>query len=131
MGEFPFNLKMLQEPKWGATWITKAFHAAGTMPKDNSIKKIVKVVELPMSGYDAAGGAGLKAFLTVEYAKSDPNLHTELFVKVPFAESNMTWRMNMSMFGDPDGGEISSYNFLGHLVPFRMPKMYFADISRT
>merc|ERR1719310_2358091 len=36
----------------------------------------------------------------------------------------------MSMFGDPDGGEISSYNFLGHLVPFRMPKMYFADISR-
>jgi len=130
--EFPFSLKMLQEGKWGATWLTKAFHAAGTMSKSNKVVKIQKVVELPMSGYDAAGGAGMKGFLTVQYAKESPDLHTELFVKVPFGEEdNMTWRMNMSFFGDPDGGEISAYQFLTYLLPFRTPKMYFADIARS
>lgn len=129
--EFPFTLSMLKAPEWGAGFLTKAFHAAGTMPKDNSVTKIVRLEELPMSGYDAAGGAGLKGFLTIEYAKPNPDLHTELFVKVPFGAENLTWRMNMSMFGDPDGAEISAYNFLPHLLPFRMPKMYFADIARS
>jgi len=129
--EFPYTLKMLQEPKFGAAWLTKAFHAAGTVPKDNRVKRIVRVKELPMSGYDAAGGAGMKGFVSVEYEKDDPKLHTELFVKVPFqASDNMTWRMNMSMFGDPDGGEISAYQFLTNMLPFRTPKMYFVDISR-
>lgn len=130
--EFPFTMKMLKDPLWGPKWLTDAFHKAGSMPKDNKVKKIKELKELPMSGYDAAGGAGMKGLLTVEYAKADPELHTELFVKVPFAEGdNMTWRMNMSMFGDPDGAEISSYQFLSHLLPFRIPKLYFADIARS
>uniref|UniRef100_A0A7S4R679 Uncharacterized protein n=1 Tax=Alexandrium monilatum TaxID=311494 RepID=A0A7S4R679_9DINO len=129
--EFPFTLKMLQEPTFNAGFLTKAFHAAGTLPKDNKVKRIVKMKELPMSGYDAAGGAGMKGLVTVQYEKDDPKLHTELFVKVPFQSTdNMTWRMNMSMFGDPDGGEISAYQFLTYMLPFRTPKMYFVDISR-
>merc|ERR1712046_347511 len=73
----------------------------------------------------------MKGFLTVAKAKEDPNLHTKLFVKVPFnQDNNMTWRMNMSFFGDPDGGEISAYQLLQHLLPFRTPKMYFVDINR-
>lgn len=129
--EFPFTIAMLKENKWGASWLTKAFQKAGTLPTDNRITKVVGIKELPMSGYDAAGGAGLKAFLTVEYSKPNPALHTKLFVKVPFpAADNMQWRMNMSFFGDPDGAELSVYQFLAHLLPFKIPKLYFCDIAR-
>lgn len=128
--EFPFTVKMLKE--MGPAWLTKAFHAAGSLPRTNHVTKIASCVELPMSGYDAAGGAGMKGLITVEYAQPDPDLHTDLFVKVPFAEEdNMTWRMNMSFFGDPDGAEVSVYTFLAYLLPFRIPKPYYADIARA
>lgn len=74
----------------------------------------------------------MKALITVQYATPDKNLHEELFVKVPFnQDNNLMWRMNMSFFGDPDGGEVSAYQFLQHLLPFRTPKMYFVDMSRA
>ena len=58
-----------------------AFHKFGTLSEDNYVTKVVHVEQLPHSGFDAAGGAGHKAFIELQYAKPDPNLHTLLFAK--------------------------------------------------
>eukprot|EP00442_Polarella_glacialis_P004272 CAMPEP_0115109382 /NCGR_PEP_ID=MMETSP0227-20121206/38654_1 /TAXON_ID=89957 /ORGANISM="Polarella glacialis, Strain CCMP 1383" /LENGTH=312 /DNA_ID=CAMNT_0002508033 /DNA_START=61 /DNA_END=996 /DNA_ORIENTATION=+ len=81
--EVPPTLSDLE--RMGASWLTKAFHAAGTLPRDNAVKKVLDFKRLSCEGRDAAGGAGPKAFLRLEYEKSDPGLHTELFVKLPWA----------------------------------------------
>lgn len=125
--------------KYGEEWLTKAFHAAGTMPKDNRITKIVEFKRLPMSGQDAAGGSGPKAFLTVEYEKEDPELHKELFVKMPWTVGGESkemggdklWRAKISCNVDNDGQEVTVYRMLGPLFPFHIPKYYFADICRA
>eukprot|EP00416_Gambierdiscus_australes_P014614 CAMPEP_0171069494 /NCGR_PEP_ID=MMETSP0766_2-20121228/9181_1 /TAXON_ID=439317 /ORGANISM="Gambierdiscus australes, Strain CAWD 149" /LENGTH=574 /DNA_ID=CAMNT_0011525883 /DNA_START=60 /DNA_END=1781 /DNA_ORIENTATION=+ len=129
---FPHNTKQLME--FGPEWYTEAFHKFGTLPPDNSVTKIVKVEQLPHSGFDAAGGAGHKAFITVEYAKPDPELHTELFAKFPwdFFESEVAkqYRMQISTYSDADSGELQAYIFMEHLFPFRIPKLYYCDINR-
>jgi len=76
--EFPFTLDALRE--FGAEFLTSAFRAAGSMGKDNRVTEIVELKPL------AIMGASENAFLTVAYAKQEPGLHTELFVKVPPAD---------------------------------------------
>lgn len=73
--EFPFALDALRE--FGAEFLTKAFRAAGSISADNRVTEIVTLERLGIMG------ASENAFLTVAYAKSEPNLHTELFVKMP------------------------------------------------
>jgi len=124
--------------KAGPEWLTKAFHAAGTLPEDNSVKRVLEFERLPMSGKDAAGGSGPKAFLKVEYEKEDPSLHTDLFCKMPWSVGgdnkdmgyDELWRWKISCFMDNDGQEVTVYRMLGPVFPFKIPKYYFADICR-
>lgn len=127
---FPKTSKEM-EHDFGAEWLTKALHAAGTLPKDNAVAKLVRVKELPVLGFDAAGGAAMKMFLTVEYEKPDPELHTELFVKYPYLyEEHPSSRAEVSGYNDIDGPEISVALRLQQLFPFRTAKFYFCDICR-
>jgi len=46
-------------------------------------------------------------------------------------EGNEEWRIRLSStYGDGDGRELATYVFLEDLLPVRIPKFYFADISR-
>lgn len=59
----------------GEGFLTKAFHAAGSLPKDNRVSRIAEFKEI------SGGSTGRKLLLAVEYEKPAPNLHTTLFVK--------------------------------------------------
>lgn len=130
--ELPTGLEQLRE--WGAEWLTRAFHAAGSLDLDDAITKVVRFEELEVQGFDAQGGAGLKAILEVEYQKPDNGLHTLLFVKCPWTFEGEHGEYNRTllsvMYGDGDGLELSTYQFLEGLLPVRIPKFYFGDISR-
>lgn len=136
--DVPPNLDALE--KLGAPWLTKAFRAAGTIAADNSVTKIVVFKRLPVTTKDSAGGAGAKAFLTLEYEKPDPELHTELFVKLPWDTvgdkdtggcAMYRFKLSSGMSGDMEYQECTIYHFLGHILPFQTPKFYFADICRS
>lgn len=130
--KFPHNAEQLKS--FGPSWYTDAFHKFGTLPKDNHVIKVRSVQQLPHSGFDAAGGAGHKAFIELEYAKPDPNLHSQLFAKYPWdyfeSETGKTYRMQISTYGDMDSAELLTSICCEHLFPFRIPKLYFADINR-
>lgn len=59
----------------GAVFLTKAFRAFGSLGEDNAVARIHRIEHCP------GGSTGQKLFLTVEYAKPDRALHTELFAK--------------------------------------------------
>lgn len=134
---FPHTAKQIEE--FGADWITKAFHHYKTLPEDNSVKRLVSVDPLPLSGFDTCGGSGPKAFFTVEYEKDDPSLHTRLFAKMPWdphgsypgvpESTPQVYRTQISG-GDGDCAEIMTSCFYAHLFPFPVPKFYWGDICR-
>mmetsp|Transcript_116168 Transcript_116168/g.339757 ORF Transcript_116168/g.339757 Transcript_116168/m.339757 type:complete len:996 (+) Transcript_116168:60-3047(+) len=130
--KFPHTSEQLEA--FGPEWYTQAFHKFGTLPKDNKVTKVVSVEQLPHSGFDAAGGAGHKAFVTLEYERPDPDLHTKLFAKFPWdyfeSETGKAYRMQLSTYGDMDSFELMTSIFCEHLLPFRIPKLYFCDINR-
>lgn len=102
----------------GEAFLTQAFHAFGALPRDNAVARIVK--------FDAcAGGStGAKLFLTVEYARSDPALHNELFVKFSrdFTDS-MRDRQRTEM--EPEARFAPITRLPG--FPISVPAAYFAD----
>jgi len=104
------------------------------LSEDNEVTKVVKVEQLPHSGFDAAGGAGHKSFVTLEYKRSEPNLHTELFAKFPWgyheSDTGKTYRTQISTYADMDAPELLTYMCCEHLLPCRIPKLYFCDINR-
>lgn len=59
----------------GAEFLTRAFQAFGSLSPDNRVARIARLEPCP------GGSTGQKLFLTVEYEKPEPHLHTELFVK--------------------------------------------------
>ena len=59
----------------GAQWLTKAFHRIGSLPSDNAVEAVTRFEDCPR------GSTGRKVLLSVEYAKPDPALHRDLFVK--------------------------------------------------
>jgi hypothetical protein len=60
----------------GAGFLTRAFHAFGSLPRDNAVTRVTRIEPC------TAGNSGQKLFLQVEYARADPALHAELFVKL-------------------------------------------------
>lgn len=133
----PIPPTLAELERLGAPWLTKAFHAAGTLSADNAVKQVLKFTRLPVQGREAAGGAGAKAILTVEYSKPEPEFHTQLFVKMPWSigetkemGGDAFYRWKISCNVDNDGQEVTIYRFLGPIFPFRIPKYYFADICR-
>jgi len=59
----------------GARFLTEAFHAYGSLGADNQVVAITRCD--PCS----AGNSGDKLLLAVEYARDEPGLHRDLFVK--------------------------------------------------
>jgi hypothetical protein len=59
----------------GTDFLTRAFRAFGSMPPDNHVTAITRFDDCP------GGSTGAKLFLTVDYARAEPGLPTELFVK--------------------------------------------------
>eukprot|EP00913_Durusdinium_trenchii_P032724 g30632.t1 len=68
---------MLHSDDWGAEWLTKAMHAANTLPKDNRVTKVIPDKKI------TTGNNGGKFLFEVEYATPDEHLHTKLFAKIP------------------------------------------------
>jgi len=151
----PVNLDDLK--KRGEKYLTQAFRTAGTISKDNGVKKILEFKRLPMTGKDAAGGSGPKAFITVEWEREEAGLHTELFCKMPWDMGKATsktmgdkltpeeqaefyrnkekgidpyYRWKCSATIDYEAQEATIYRFLGPIFPFKIPQYYFADICR-
>jgi hypothetical protein len=59
----------------GPRFLTEAFSAWGALSDGNAVSRITGEREIP------GGSTGRKPLMTVEYEKSEPQLHTELFVK--------------------------------------------------
>lgn len=59
----------------GVDFLTRAFHAAGSLPRDNRVSEITECREVE------GGSTGRKLVLTVAYEKPSASLHTDLFVK--------------------------------------------------
>ena len=102
----------------GAEFLTRAFHAFGSLPPDNAVARIVACEPCH------AGNSGQKLLLTVAYARLDPALHTRLFVKLSrdFADA----------FRDRRRHELEAEVRLAELArlpafPIAVAKPYFAD----
>lgn len=102
----------------GAEFLTRAFRAFGALGPDNAVERIVALEHCP------GGSTGAKLFLTVEYARPDPDLHTELFVKFSrdFADERRD-RQRWEMQPEVD------FELLTRRpgFPISVPAAYFAD----
>lgn len=125
--EFPWSAQELE--KMGAAWLTKAFHAAGTLGKDNRVTKVTVDKKINVNH----GNNGGKFLFTVEYAKSvGLNLHTKLFAKVPYPlkGDTQTDRLSSSVNKQPmEFFEINTYRLFEAAFPTHVPKYYYGDIS--
>jgi len=119
--EFPYQLWQIQEG--GAAWLTKALHAAGTLPEDNS------VVSMEAREF-VGGGACLKAVIDCKYEKPSEDLHEKLFCKYPFpvTEQSFTGFWSWACMTNNDAPEIDFARLLSAGAPMRTPKYYFGDI---
>lgn len=125
---FPRKCSQIASGEFGAEWLTKAFHAAGTLPRDNSIVKVTRAQELNFSGFLKEGGAAMKMFLDVEYAKPDPSLHNNLFAKYTYdVEANIPGQMTI---GQDDSLECWVNAQVIQDLPLRSPTYYYADVCR-
>mmetsp|Transcript_35483 Transcript_35483/g.81203 ORF Transcript_35483/g.81203 Transcript_35483/m.81203 type:complete len:1148 (-) Transcript_35483:189-3632(-) len=121
--DFPFSQKALEE--MGPTFLTKAFHVAGTLPKDNAVAKIMNIKEF------IGGGACFKMMFDVEYAK-ECDLPTELFAKYPYPLEGKTLSDRMSSSLYLQGMELSEINasrVLEAVLPCEIPAYCYGDIS--
>ena len=59
----------------GAAWLTRAFHAMGSLAPDNRVTAVTRC-----DGF-SGGGTGSKALLSVTYERPEKGLHEDLFVK--------------------------------------------------
>eukprot|EP00929_Paragymnodinium_shiwhaense_P090595 TRINITY_DN50778_c0_g1_i1.p1 TRINITY_DN50778_c0_g1~~TRINITY_DN50778_c0_g1_i1.p1 ORF type:complete len:579 (-),score=92.50 TRINITY_DN50778_c0_g1_i1:218-1954(-) len=133
---FPHSPEQLRE--WGAEWLTKAFHKAGSIPEDVNVKKVTGFKVLATNTTKQAtnaddsswGGAGMKVMLDVEYNCSVVGIHEQLFVKLPHAFSLKNERHKISCILNNDFPEVMFNNVLAGDMPFRTPKCYYADINR-
>lgn len=71
--EIPAHPEALREA--GTAFLTRAFRAFGSLGADNAVARITRFERCP------GGSTGTKMFLSVEYERPDPALHTDLFVK--------------------------------------------------
>jgi len=122
---FPFTRDMIVE--MGTEWLTQAFHKAGVLRKTNAVTKLSDVREF------VGGGAGLKCTFSVEYKEDAPYLHKQLFAKIPHKPGGPTGsdRYFVSVMWNHDRPEIIFNIFLSEFVPFRVPKLYYADIAAS
>jgi hypothetical protein len=112
----------------GPTWLTKAFHAVGSLDEDNKVTKITIEHRTKVT----AGNCAAKFLFEVKYKKKQRGLHTKLFAKIPFPLHPLVFndRMANSVNKQPmDFYEINTYRMLEASFPVKIPKFYFGDIS--
>lgn len=104
----------------GSEFLTRAFHAFGSLPEDNTVARIVAIE--PCGG----GSTGDKLFVTIEYARPDPALRTELFVKLSrdFTDSRRDVQ-RWEMAGEARFAAISRLPGF----PIEVPEAMFADFE--
>lgn len=103
----------------GVEFLTEAFRVFGSLSSRNRITRIRRFEKCP------GGSTGQKLFLSVEYERSEPDLHTELFVKFSrdFSDPIRDERGKHEMESEVRFAELSRRpNF-----PIRVPTVYFAD----
>ena len=104
----------------GTEWLTRAFHAYGALPADNAVAEITRCESF------AGGNSGDKLLLDVTYARPDPALHTQLFVKFarclgdPFRD-----RRRAELHGEVRLAALSRHPDF----PVAVAKSYFADFD--
>lgn len=103
----------------GPDFLTHGFRAFGAIGPDNAVARIVRLEHCP------GGSTGQKLYLTVEWARPDPALHNELFVK--FSRDFSDARRD-----DPGRYEMQSEVPFAWLskrsdFPIAVPRPYFAD----
>jgi hypothetical protein len=115
---FPPTIEMLQQQ--GVDFLTRAFHAAGTLARENRVKAITECTEF------VGGGMGRKLLLTLQYQKPEPVLHEQLFVKFQLDFGNPL----REVFGPLMQAEIR-FALLSRRddFPIFVPKCYFADYN--
>lgn len=122
--EFPWSAERVKE--MGDAWMTKAFHAAGSIPSTVTVTSINKVKNY------IGGGACSKLLINVTYSVEAENMHANLFAKIPFPHEGETKSDRMAQSVMQQGGELPEINvsrMLESRLPFRIPKYYFGDLS--
>ncbi|CAE7205261.1 CPK2, partial [Symbiodinium natans] len=123
--EFPWTGPMLED--FGPSWLTEAFHRAGSLEKSNRVTQ-VRVENIKVTAGNNAG----KFLFNVRYANERAGLHTKLFAKVPFQMTKETKqdRLSSSVLKQPmDFFEINTYRLAETTLPVPTPKFYYGDIS--
>ena len=117
---FPTSLDNLLDQ--GTEFLTRAFRATGAIDADNEVTAITASKEF------VGGGMGRKLWLSLTYARDEPGLHKDVFVKFP------------REFGDPLRdlfGPLMEPEVRFALLsmrpdfPITVPKCYFADYDPT
>lgn len=112
--KFPFTIDLLRE--FGTEFLTAAFRASGAISRDNQVTEMVLEPVTVM-------GASERAFLTLTYAKSEPGIQTELFVKFPPQEAE--YKSTLSAMSQ---GEVAMQRFSRmEAFPVTAPKYYYGD----
>jgi hypothetical protein len=102
----------------GGPFLTRAFRAAGSLASDNEVTAITRFEECP------GGGTGAKLYLSLCYARAEPGLPQDLFVKFSRAFG--------SPIRDRQKIQMASEVWLALLsripqFPISVPKCLFAD----
>jgi len=113
--KFPISLLLLRE--FGPEFLTAAFRASGAISEDNEVTEIVELKPLGIMG------ASENAFLTVAYARSEPGLQTELFVKFPPEGVDYKYALTVMSQGEVEFLRLSQTVAL----PMPVAKYYYCD----
>lgn len=114
---FPTTIEAFREV--GADFLTRAFHAAGSLPLDDRVTAITRADEF------VGGGMGRKLHLDVEFARGE-GLHRNLFVKFPHDFGHP----QRAAFTPPMEAEVRFYLLsIRTKLPINIPAGYFADFD--
>ncbi len=109
---------------FGPDFLTQAFHAFGSLPKDNAVAAIAEARII------GGGSTGQKMLLTVDYAKPDPALDRELFVKFS-RDFNDIGRDNQGKYEMESEIRFAAISGKKAAVfPITIPHVFFADIEK-
>lgn len=102
----------------GTDFLTAAFRAFGAIAADNRVTRIAGLE--PCAG----GSTGHKYYLTVDYARDEPGLHRDLFLKFSrdFTDARRDWQRTEM---DSEARFVALSREAG--FPIRVPVGYFAD----
>jgi hypothetical protein len=117
--DFPITLEMVHD--FGPEFLTAAFRATGVIAADNAVTQIVALDPLSVPG------ASENALLTVAYARPEPGLKTELFIKLPTLSSDFKYANAMMSKQEVSILELARSRPL-HVD---VPKSYFGDFSSS